>query len=112
MRSLDTRFKVGDAVTVALENPAGNPRTPRYIRGKRGVIGAVHGVLENPRDHRELHPPLYTVRFDLGEVSSCRDRDAVFVDVHEEWLTAAAESGPSAASPGERRALPSKSLIP
>jgi hypothetical protein len=47
----------------------------------------VHGVLENIRDHRGIHQPLYTVRFDLSELSICRDRDSIWVDVHEEWLS-------------------------
>jgi len=87
MGSATSKYRVGDAVKVAEENPAGNPRTPRYIRGKCGVIGAVHGLLENVRDHRGIHKPLYTVRFDLSEVSTCYDRDSVWVDVHEEWLS-------------------------
>lgn len=48
---------------------------------------AVHGVLENLRDHRGIHNPLYTVRFDLSEVSTCPDQDSIWVDVHEEWLS-------------------------
>lgn len=86
MPSSDSKFQVGDRVIVAAENPTGNPRTPKYIRGKRGVIGLVHGVLENVRDHRGIHKPLYTVRFDLNEISSCHDQDSIWVDVHEEWL--------------------------
>ncbi len=85
----NSKYKIGDAVMVADENPAGNPRTPGYIRGKRGIVGAVHGVLENIRDHRGVHSPLYTVKFDLSEVSTCRDPDSIWVDVHEEWLSAA-----------------------
>jgi hypothetical protein len=88
MDGTNSKFKIGDAVVVAAENPAGNPRTPLYIRGKRGVIGMVHGRLENPRDHRGIYQPLYTVRFDLSEVSHCADRDSIWVDVHEEWLSA------------------------
>jgi hypothetical protein len=88
MESVSGKFKVGDPVVVAAENPTGNPRTPKYIRGKRGVIGLVHGVLENVRDHRGIHAPLYTVRFDLSEVSTCHDTDSIWVDVHEEWLSA------------------------
>jgi hypothetical protein len=88
MESTNNRFKVGDAVVVAMENPGGNPRTPKYIRGKRGVVGMVHGRLENLRDHRGVHDPLYTVRFDLSEVSTCHDTDSIWVDVHEEWLSA------------------------
>jgi Nitrile hydratase beta subunit len=86
MEATHNKFKVGDPVMVAPENPSGNPRTPKYIRGKRGVIGLVHGVLENVRDHRGIHPPLYTVRFDLSELSTCRDQDSIWVDVHEDWL--------------------------
>jgi hypothetical protein len=87
MDETNSKFKLGDPVVVAAENPTGNPRTPRYIRGKRGVIGAVHGRLENPRDHRGIYQPLYTVRFDLSEVSPCPDQDSIWVDVHEEWLS-------------------------
>jgi nitrile hydratase beta subunit-like protein len=88
MKTASSKFKVGDPVVIAAENPAGNPRTPQYIRGKRGMIGAVHGLLENVRDHRGIYRPLYTVRFDLTEVSSCPDQDSIWVDVHEEWLSA------------------------
>jgi Nitrile hydratase beta subunit len=86
MDAVNCKFKIGDAVVIAGENPTGNPRTPRYIRGRRGVVGAVHGLLENPTDHRGIYQPLYTVRFDLSEVSTCRDQDSIWVDVHEEWL--------------------------
>jgi hypothetical protein len=89
MESANSKFKVGDPVIVAAENSAGNPRTPKYIRGKRGAIGLVHGVLENVRDHRGIHRPLYTVRFDLRELSTCADQDSIWVDVHEEWLSPA-----------------------
>ena len=82
-----SKYKIGDAVMVGAENPTGNPRKPHYIRGKRGVIGLVHGVLENIRDHRGIHKPLYTVRFELREVSACHDQDSIWVDVHEEWLS-------------------------
>jgi hypothetical protein len=88
METAIAKFNVGDAVVVARENSTGNPRTPEYVRGKRGVIGAVHGILENPRDHRGLYQPLYTIRFDLSELSSAGDQDSVWVDVHEEWLRA------------------------
>jgi hypothetical protein len=87
MNETFSKYKIGDAVIVANENPVGNPRTPRYIRGKRGVIGLVHGILENVRDHRGIHNPLYTVKFDLSEVSTYHDTDTIWVDVHEEWLS-------------------------
>jgi hypothetical protein len=87
MESTNNKFKVGDPVVVACENPTGNPRTPKYIRGRRGVVGLVHGLLENVRDHRGIHPPLYTVRFDVSELSNCPDQDTIWVDVHEDWLS-------------------------
>jgi hypothetical protein len=37
-------------------------------------------------DRRGIHDPLYTVRFDLSEVSTCHDSDTILIDVHEEWL--------------------------
>jgi len=55
MESTNGKYKIGDAVLVAAENPTGNPRTPRYIRGKRGIIGFVHGVLGKRR-----RPPWYS----------------------------------------------------
>jgi len=45
------------------------------------------GVLENIRDHRGIHKPLYTARFALSEVSTCHDQESIWVDVREEWLS-------------------------
>ena len=39
------------------------------------------------KDHRGIHKPLYTVRFDLTEVSTCHEQDSIWVDVHEDWLS-------------------------
>ena len=79
-------FKVGDRVVVKEENPSGNPRTPKYIRGKKGVIVEAHGIIENPRDHRGFYPPLYTVVFDVKEVFGTESADKLRVDLHEDWL--------------------------
>ena len=79
-------FKVGDRVVVKQENPGGNPRTPKYIRGKRGLVTDVHGVVSNPGDHRGLYPPLYTVVFDVKAVFGGTSPDKVRVDLHEDWL--------------------------
>ena len=85
MRDLGS-FKVGDRVAVREENPSGNPRTPKYIRGKKGVIVEAHGVIENLRDHRGLYPPLYTVAFEVKEVFGTTSADQIRVDLHEDWL--------------------------
>jgi len=79
-------FKVGDRVAVKAENAAGNPRTPKYIRGKKGVIVQAHGVISNLRDHRGRYPPLYTVAFDVKEVFGTNSADKLRVDLHEDWL--------------------------
>jgi nitrile hydratase subunit beta len=79
-------FKVGDRVTVKPDNPAGNPRTPKYIRGKSGVVVEVHGVISNLNDHRGLYPPLYTVAFDVKDVFGGMSPDKLRVDLHEDWL--------------------------
>lgn len=80
------KFKVGDRVRVKEAQPAGNPRTPMYVRGKTGVIVATHGVITNPHDHRGLYPPLYTIMFEVKDLFGEPDGDKLCVDVHEEWL--------------------------
>ena len=51
-------FHVGDRVRVKHANASGNPRTPAYVRGKRGIVTALHGSIDNPLDHRGVYPPL------------------------------------------------------
>lgn len=80
------RFKIGERVKVKQEHPRGNPRTPRYIRGKSGIISAVYGAIENPLDHRGVYPPLYTVKFDLNELFGTPTKDTLCVDLHEDWI--------------------------
>jgi nitrile hydratase subunit beta len=82
------RFPVGGSVRVLHSNAEGNPRTPRYVRGRTGSVVAFHGVIDNPLDHRMPYPPLYTVVFDLE--SDRRNPDEVCVELHEDWL----EAGP------------------
>lgn len=82
------RFRIGDRVRVERANPAGNPRTPTYIRGKSGVVTALHGRIVNPIDHHAVYPPLYSVLFQVGDVFGGVSRDTLSVDLHEEWLTA------------------------
>ncbi len=80
------RFGSGDRVRVLRENLGGNPRTPRYTRGKAGVVVTCHGEVVNPLDHRGVYPPLYTIVFDVADLFGGDSRDVVAVDVHEDWL--------------------------
>jgi hypothetical protein len=89
MESTDHRLRVGDRVRVLDQNPAGNPRTPPYILGKRGVVTALHGAIDNPTDHRGTYPPLCTVEFEVGAVFGGSSTDALMVDLHEDWLARA-----------------------
>lgn len=82
----DHRFQVGDRVQVKQTSPAGNPRTPTYVKGKNGVITALHGTMDNPLDHRGVYPPLCSVLFLVREVFGGTSRDTLSVDLHEEWL--------------------------
>jgi nitrile hydratase subunit beta len=83
------RFHVGDRVQVERANPAGNPRTPAYIRGKSGIITELHGSIVNPLDHRGVYPPLCSVLFQVREVFGGVSRDTLSVDLHEDWLAPA-----------------------
>ncbi len=80
------RYSVGDRVHVLRGLPDGNPRTPAHLRGRIGTVVALHGQIPNPLDHRELYPPLCTVRFSLQDLTGRPSRDFITADLHEEWL--------------------------
>jgi len=82
------RFQIGDTVDVERANPAGNPRTPHYIRGKRGVVTVLHGKIVNPIDHHGVYPPLCSVLFKVSDVFGGTSGDTLLVDLHEDWLGA------------------------
>lgn len=79
-------FQIGDRVQVKVTNLEGNPRTPPYIRGKVGVVIALHGRIDNPIDHRGVYPPLYTVEFEVRDVFGTDSSDRLAVDIHDDWL--------------------------
>ena len=85
----EARFHVRDRVRVKRANPEGNPRTPAYVRGKEGVVTALHGSIVNPLDHRGVYPPLYSVLFSVREVFGGPSQDTLSVDLHEDWLAPA-----------------------
>jgi nitrile hydratase len=93
------RFRVGDQVQVERANPAGNPRTPRYIRGKSGVVTVLHGAIVNPIDHHGVYPPLCSVLFRVRDVFGGGSDDTLSVDLHEDWLRAAGTSRQNTAAP-------------
>ncbi|HJQ76292.1 MAG TPA: SH3-like domain-containing protein [Acidimicrobiia bacterium] len=80
------RFRTGDRVRVLEERIGGNPRTPRYVKGKVGTITQRHGVIVNPLDHHDPYPPLYSVVFRVEDLGGPTGRDLVVADLHDEWL--------------------------
>ena len=81
-----TAFRSVTACSVERTNPAGNPRTPAYIRGQSGIVTALHGSIVNPLDHRGVYPPLCSVLFLVREVFGGASHDTLSVDLHEDWL--------------------------
>lgn len=93
------RFAVGDRVRVREECPEGNPRTPAYARGRVGTVIAFHGRIDNPLDHRDVYPPLYSVEFAIGDLGGAEPAATVVADIHDEWL----EPAPTINQGGEIR---------
>ena len=77
MEGAAPRYQEGERVRVRLQSPSQNPRTPDYLKGKVGVITALHGVIENSLDHREVYPYLYTLVFDVTELFGGHSTDKV-----------------------------------
>jgi hypothetical protein len=51
------------SIIFALRDFVSCSRTPAYVRGKRGIVAALHGSIVNPLDHRGMYPPLCSVVF-------------------------------------------------
>jgi nitrile hydratase subunit beta len=89
--AVEAKFAIGDAVQARQINPSSHTRLPRYCRGKRGRIVAVHGAHVFPDANAtglgEQPQWLYTVRFDSAELWG-RDTTAasVCVDCWEPYL--------------------------
>lgn len=88
------RFRVGDAVLVRNIHPKGHTRTPRYARGRRGVIDRDHGVFIFPDSHAEFKGKapqhLYSVRFTARELwgPDAPETDKVYLDMWDDYLDA------------------------
>ena len=88
------RFSPGAVVKVPARPVLGHCRTPWYVRGKIGVVAALHGSFRDPERlayHRPGLPayPLYKVRFKQRDVwpdYTGSDGDHIEVDIYEHWL--------------------------
>jgi hypothetical protein len=88
------RFTRGDRVRVAARAVLGHCRTPWYLRGKTGVVAAVHGRFRDP-ELLAYHKPglpvrvLYKVRFKQGDLWGRYlgpPEDQLEADIYEHWL--------------------------
>lgn len=87
----EAAFNVGDTVRTRQIHPLTHTRLPRYCRGKRGRIVAVHGVHVFPDASAiglgERAQWLYTVRFDASELwGADTTASSVCVDCWEPYL--------------------------
>jgi nitrile hydratase subunit beta len=83
-------FAVGAKVRSLKSGPEGHTRLPRYARGKRGEIAAVHGTFIFPDSSAQGlgDDPhwLYAVRFPARELWGHDNNDCVMIDLWEPYL--------------------------
>jgi len=88
------RFNPGERVRVLDKFTIGHVRTPRYIRGKRGVVERICGEFRKPEElaygrYAGEREPLYRVRFAQCEVWPDyvgAAEDTLDVEIYEHWL--------------------------
>ncbi len=87
-------FAIGQRVRVLDLPSTGHVRTPRYVRGKRGVVERICGRFRRPEDlaygrYDGPRETLYRIRFaqhDMWPGYRGAARDTLDVDVYEHWL--------------------------
>ena len=87
----EARFAIGDVVQTRQLHPLTHTRLPRYCRGKRGQIVALHGAHvcpdTNATGQGEQPQWLYTVRFGAAELwGENTTASSVCVDCWERYL--------------------------
>ena len=84
------QFQVGASVRVTVKHSSGHTRSPRYVRGRIGVVHEHYGAHVFPDAHahgNEIGVHLYSVRFEADELwGDDRSGDAVYVDLWERYL--------------------------
>jgi nitrile hydratase len=86
------RFRIGDSVLARNIHPLTHTRVPRFVRGKAGVITALHGAHVFPdtnallqgEDPQALYTVKYLARTLWGETAN--PRDTVCLDLWEDYL--------------------------
>lgn len=86
------RFRVGDRVIVRNAHIEAYTRSPRYVRGKLGVIHADHGAFAFAdtmgRGLGEHAQHVYAVRFTARELwgTTASERDTLHIDLYDDHL--------------------------
>lgn len=86
------RFAPGDRVRTKNDHPLTHTRTPRYARGKSGVIHQVYGTFVTPdsviKGEGENPQPLYSVCFEARELwgESAEPNNRLYLDLWESYL--------------------------
>jgi nitrile hydratase len=86
------RFRVGDRVVVKNEHPEWHTRSPRYVRGRQGMIHLDHGVFvfpdSNSKGEGEQPQHCYNVVFSSTELwgSLANPKDRIYVDLFDDYL--------------------------
>lgn len=87
------RFVLGSAVVVRTDAPPAHSRTPRYVRGRRGVVQALRGKSVRPEertadDRDAAAQQIYSVRFEASKLwgRQASPRCAVLLDLWEDAL--------------------------
>ena len=87
------RFLAGDVVRAVNRHPEAHTRSPRYVRGRRGVIVSHCGAEPLPElaaENECIPQNLYCVRFEAAELWGTTARDAVYLELWEDYLEPAA----------------------
>jgi nitrile hydratase beta subunit len=86
------KYSPGMTVWTKVMAPLGHTRIPRYVRGKQGVIDAIHGnfVLPDIRVEKgiNLYQPVYRVRFDARDLwgEDAAPNDKLYIELWEDYL--------------------------
>jgi nitrile hydratase len=83
------RYQTGDRVRAVNRHPVAHTRSPRYVRGRRGVIVrhcAVEPLPELAAEQICEPQHVYCVRFEAAELWGTTTRDAVYLELWEQYL--------------------------
>ena len=87
--SAPPRYQAGDRVQAVNRHPVAHTRSPGYARGRRGVIIRHCGVEPQPELAAEMicaPEHVYCVRFEASELWGTATRDAVYLELAEEYM--------------------------